>query len=87
MTGYADYKEMLKDPAVEAVVVATPTQTHYDVLMDVIASGKPIFVEKPITFTVEEAEKIMGSRRKGGPLLTGRLHAAALTRAMSPPRR
>lgn len=59
VTGYQDYKEMLKDPAVEAVVVATPTQTHYDVLMDVIASGKPIFVEKPITFTVEEAEKII----------------------------
>ncbi|MGM9612303.1 MAG: Gfo/Idh/MocA family protein, partial [Butyricicoccus sp.] len=39
VTGYADYKEMLNDPAVEAVVVATPTQTHYDVLMDVIAAG------------------------------------------------
>lgn len=66
VTGYADYKEMLKDPAVEAVVVATPTQTHYDVLMDVIASGKPIFVEKPITFTVEEAEKIMEAVEKAG---------------------
>lgn len=65
-TGYADYKEMLKDPAVEAVVVATPTQTHYDVLMDVIAAGKPIFVEKPITFTVEEAEKIMEAVEKAG---------------------
>ena len=66
VTGYADYKEMLKDPAVEAVVVATPTQTHYDVLMDVIAAGKPIFVEKPITFTVEEAEKIMEAVEKAG---------------------
>ena len=64
ITGYADYKEMLKDPEVEAVVVATPTQTHYDVLMDVIAAGKPIFVEKPITFTVEEAEKIMDAVEK-----------------------
>lgn len=66
VTGYGDYREMLADPAVDAVVVATPTQTHYDVLMDVIAAGKPIFVEKPITFTVEEAEKIMVAVEKAG---------------------
>lgn len=57
--GYADYKEMLADEEVEAVVVATPTQTHFDVLQDVIAAGKPIFCEKPLTFTVEECEIIM----------------------------
>lgn len=34
--------------------------------MDVIASGKPIFVEKPITFTAEEAEKIMEAVEKAG---------------------
>lgn len=67
--GYLDYREMLQDPEVEAVVVATPTQTHYDVLMDVIATGKPIFVEKPITFTVEEAEKIMDAVQKAGVYL------------------
>lgn len=64
--GYLDYKQMIADPDVQAVVVATPTQTHYDVLMDVIATGKPIFVEKPITFTVEEAEKIMQAVDKAG---------------------
>lgn len=62
--GYADYKEMLNDPEVDAVVVATPTQTHFDVLMDIIKAGKPIFVEKPITFTVEEADKIIEAVEK-----------------------
>lgn len=58
-TGYTDYKELIADPRVEAVVVATPTQTHYDILMDVIAAGKPIFCEKPLTYTPEEAEKVV----------------------------
>ena len=67
--GYLDYREMISDPEVEAVVVATPTQTHYEVLMDIIATGKPIFVEKPITFTVEEAEKIMQAVKEAGVYL------------------
>lgn len=67
--GYSDYKEMIASPEVEAVVVATPTQTHFKVLMDVIATKKPIFVEKPITFTVEEAEKIMDAVEKAGVYL------------------
>ncbi len=55
---YLDYKDLLKDPAVDAVVIATPTKTHYNILVDTIGTGKPIFVEKPITYTVEEAESI-----------------------------
>ena len=43
----------------EAIVIATPTQTHYEVLMAAIPSGKPIFCEKPITFELDEAEKIV----------------------------
>ena len=56
--GYADYKEMIVSPDIDAIVVATPTQTHFPILMDCIATGKPIFCEKPLTFTTEEAEKI-----------------------------
>jgi scyllo-inositol 2-dehydrogenase (NAD+) len=62
--GYASYKELIADPSVQAVVVATPTQTHYDVLTEVIKTGKPIFCEKPITYTLEEAEKIVEAVKK-----------------------
>ena len=57
--GYADYHDLINDPEVEAIVIATPTQTHYEVLMAAIPSGKPIFCEKPITFELDEAEKIV----------------------------
>lgn len=55
---YEDYKDLLEDPDIQAVVIATPTKQHYQVLMDAIQAGKSIFVEKPITYTVEEAESI-----------------------------
>ena len=55
---FSDYKEMIASPDIDAIVVATPTQTHFPILMDCIATGKPIFCEKPLTFTTEEAEKI-----------------------------
>ena len=56
--GYADYHDLINDPEVEAIVIATPTQTHYEVLMAAIPSGKPIFCEKAITFELDEAEKL-----------------------------
>jgi len=67
--GYLDYHDLINNPDVAAVVVATPTQTHYDILMDVIAAKKPIFVEKPITFTVAEAEKIINAVEEAGIFL------------------
>lgn len=57
--GYADYHDLINDPNVEAIVIATPTQTHYEVLMAAIPTGKPIFCEKPITFALNEAESIL----------------------------
>lgn len=56
---YEDYHKILEDPDIEGVVIATPTKQHYQVLVDTINAGKSIFVEKPITYTVEEAEKIL----------------------------
>lgn len=55
---YEDYKDLLKDSRIEAVIITAPTKQHYTILMEAIAAGKSIFVEKPITYTVEEAEKI-----------------------------
>jgi len=53
-----DYTDILERKDIEAVVIATPTKTHYDILVNAISAGKKIFVEKPITFTVDEAKKI-----------------------------
>jgi scyllo-inositol 2-dehydrogenase (NAD+) len=67
--GYSNYRELISDPHVQAIVVATPTQTHFEALMEIIKTNKPIFCEKPITFTIEEAEKVVNAVKKNNIFL------------------
>lgn len=45
----ADYREVLGDKEVEAVLILTPNYSHYTIAMDALKAGKHVFVEKPIT--------------------------------------
>jgi len=56
--GYKDYKEMLKDNSIEAVVVASSTSTHASTVIDCIKANKKIFCEKPIAVNLEEAKEV-----------------------------
>ena len=56
---YVDYRELLADKEVEAVVIATPEHLHHRMLLDAIAAGKNVYVEKPLAHTLEEAQEIM----------------------------
>jgi len=50
--------ELLKDKEMDAVIVATPVATHFDLAMQALSSGKHILVEKPLATTVEEVEQM-----------------------------
>ncbi|MCF7700900.1 Gfo/Idh/MocA family protein [Loktanella sp. M215] len=52
----ADYADALNDPAVEAVVLATPHSLHTDQIARAVAAGKHVFCEKPLALTKAEAE-------------------------------
>jgi predicted dehydrogenase len=54
----SDYRELLSDPSVEAIVVATPVTTHYAVGKEVLQAGKHAFLEKPMTYSHTEAEEL-----------------------------
>jgi predicted dehydrogenase len=54
-----DYETVLNDPAVEAIVIATPVFTHYNLAMAALRAGKHILIEKPMTDTVAHAEEIV----------------------------
>lgn len=61
-----DYKEMLADPEVDAVVVATPNDSHYQICLDAIAAGKHILAEKPLGLNAKEAiEMYKAAAEKG----------------------
>ncbi len=54
----SDIDTVLEDPAIDAVVIVTPTTTHSRLIRKAIAAGKAVFVEKPITLSLEEAQEI-----------------------------
>lgn len=60
---------MLADPAVQAVVLATPHSLHRAEIEAVAAAGKPVFCEKPLTLTAADAFAAVGAARKAGTLL------------------
>lgn len=57
---------ILADPGVDAVVLATPTETHYDLAMQVLDAGKHVFVETPLAMSADLAEDlaILGRARR-----------------------
>lgn len=60
---------MLADPAVQAVVLATPHSLHRAEIEAVAAAGKPVFCEKPLTLTAADAVAAVGAARTAGTLL------------------
>lgn len=55
---YGEVKELLADPAVEAVIVCTPNLTHEDIGLQVLAAGKPLLMEKPLALTPAGARRL-----------------------------
>ncbi len=53
---YSDYHDLLNHPDLDAVIVATPTSTHYQVVIDAAAAGKHIFCEKPMSLTLRDTD-------------------------------
>jgi predicted dehydrogenase len=60
----ADCDELIKDPEVDAVAIATPVFTHYELAKKTLREGKSVFVEKPFTYTVAEGEKLIEMAEK-----------------------
>ena len=64
-TATADYRELLKIDEIEAVYVsATPETTHYPMARDCLATGKHVFLEKPIALELAEADELVALSRK-----------------------
>lgn len=55
---YTDYKKLLEDKNVDAVLVATPLHLHYKIVIDAFDAGKHVFSEKSIAYSMEETHQI-----------------------------
>jgi predicted dehydrogenase len=64
-----DAMEVLGDPTLDAVAIATPVATHFDLAREALQNGKHVLVTKPMTRTVAEAEKLVELADKTGRVL------------------
>jgi predicted dehydrogenase len=65
----ADFGELLADPEVDAVVIATPVVTHYELAKQALSAGKHVFVEKPQAQSSAEAEELAALAQEQGLVL------------------
>jgi predicted dehydrogenase len=63
------YEAVLADPAIDAVAIATPAATHFDLVRAALEAGKHVLVEKPLTPTVAEAQKLAALAHSSGLVL------------------
>lgn len=81
---FAGHAALLEQPGLGGVIVATPNNTHLAVGLDCIARGLPLLMEKPITDSVADAQRLCTAAEAAGvPLMTGhhRRHNPILLRA------
>ncbi len=63
------YTEVLADPTVDGVLIATPHSTHAGYILEAAAAGKHVFVEKPLTLTVKDAKRCIAAMAEAGKVL------------------
>ena len=56
-----NYYELLADPSIEAVLIATSTNTHARIIQDAAAAGKHIFCEKPLALELEDVDQALAA--------------------------
>lgn len=68
-TNFAQYKKLLDHKDIDAVVVATPDHWHLPIVLDALAAGKDVYIEKPMTHTIEDGPKIIAAVQRYSRIL------------------
>jgi predicted dehydrogenase len=68
-TTYVDYSKVLDDKSIDAVIIATPDHWHVRIAVAALTAGKDVYLEKPVTHTLEEGEVLQKSVRSSRQIL------------------
>jgi len=66
---HPDHRSLLDAGGVDALVVCSPAGTHAEVVLDALAAGLHVFVEKPMCITLEDADAIVAARDRSGKVV------------------
>ncbi|MDP4039291.1 MAG: Gfo/Idh/MocA family oxidoreductase [Candidatus Pacearchaeota archaeon] len=64
-----DYKELLNDPKITGIVIATPVETHYQLTKEALEAGKHVLVEKPLTGSAQQSKELVDLANEKGKVL------------------
>lgn len=59
-----NHRELIDDPGIDAVAIATPVATHFDLALRALRAGKHVFVEKPLAATAEQVQRLIDAAHK-----------------------
>ncbi len=80
---YEDYRQLLEQSDIPAVIVATPTQVHREIVLAALAAGKHVYCEAPIASSIEDARAIATAARSA----TGQIFQSGLQYRSNPQHR
>jgi predicted dehydrogenase len=66
---YRNYKELLADKDIHAVLIATPEHWHMQMVLDALAAGKDVYVEKPLCQTPEQGIRLIEAEKKSKSII------------------
>src|SRR5690606_1360362 len=66
---YKDYRELLNNRNIDAVVIGTPDHWHCRMMVDAVQAGKHVYVEKPIANSIHESNLMVAAQEKTGKVV------------------
>ncbi|MEX2080393.1 MAG: Gfo/Idh/MocA family oxidoreductase, partial [Dehalococcoidia bacterium] len=66
-----DYRDLLRDPEIDAVDIVTPAATHTPIALEALAAGKHVLCEKPVAGTLAELDRLEAGVAAGGRVFSG----------------
>lgn len=66
---YRDYRDLLADRTLDAVLIATPEHWHHRMILDALAAGKDVYIEKPLCRTPEEARELVEAEKRSKQII------------------
>jgi predicted dehydrogenase len=64
-----DYREILADKSIDTVIIVTPDHWHKTMAIDAVRAGKDVYIEKPLTYAIDEGNEIIAAVKAAGRIL------------------